>query len=55
MNSTTSQIKIGGAEMVPGQHYLRLNMYIGHANNGKFQVAMDLGVIDPKECTQGMR
>ena len=55
MNSTTSQIKIGGAEMVPGQHHLRLNMYIGHANNGKFQVAMDLGVIDPKECTQGMR
>lgn len=45
----------GPAEMVPGQHHLRLNMYIGHANNGKFEVAKDLGVIDPKECTQGMR
>src|SRR6516164_4518030 len=45
----------GPAEMVPGQHHLRLNMYIGHANNGKFEVAKDLGVIDPKECMQGTR
>jgi ABC-type branched-subunit amino acid transport system substrate-binding protein len=45
----------GPAEMVPGQHHLRLNMYIGQANNGKFEVMKSLGVLDPKECTQGIR
>lgn len=45
----------GPAEMVPGQHHVRLNMYIGQATNGKFEVAKNLGVIDPKECTQGVR
>lgn len=45
----------GPAEMVPGQHHLRLNMYIGHARNGRFEVVKDLGVIDPKECPQGTR
>ena len=35
--------------MVPGQHHLRLNMYIGQARNGRFEVVEDLGVIDPKE------
>jgi urea transport system substrate-binding protein len=44
----------GPAEMVPGQHHVRLNMYIGQATNGKFEVAKDLGVIDPKECLQGI-
>jgi len=28
----------GPAEMVPGQHHVRLNMYIGQAKNGKFEV-----------------
>ena len=41
----------GPAEMVPGQHHLRLNMYIGHAENGEFRIAKDLGPIDPKEAT----
>jgi len=45
----------GPAEMVPGQHHVRLNMYIGQATNGKFEVAKNLGVIDPKECGQGIR
>jgi branched-chain amino acid transport system substrate-binding protein len=45
----------GPAEMVPGQHHVRLNMYIGQATNGKFEVAKNLGVIDPKECRQGIR
>jgi len=45
----------GPAEMAPGQHHLRLNMYIGHAKNGKFEVAKELGAIDPKECEQGAR
>jgi ABC-type branched-subunit amino acid transport system substrate-binding protein len=39
----------GPAEMVPGQHHVRMNMYIGQANNGAFKVVKDLGVIDPKE------
>jgi hypothetical protein len=24
-------------------------MYIGHATNGRFEIAKDLGAIDPKE------
>jgi branched-chain amino acid transport system substrate-binding protein len=39
----------GPAEMVPGQHHVRMNMYIAQANNGVFKVVEDLGVIDPKE------
>ena len=39
----------GAAEMVPGQHHLRLNMYIAQAHNGEFNVVKDLGVIEPKE------
>ncbi len=42
----------GPAEMVPGQHHVRMNMYIGQANNGKFEVVENLGVIDPKERAQ---
>jgi ABC-type branched-subunit amino acid transport system substrate-binding protein len=45
----------GPAEMVPGQHHVRMNMYIGQANKGKFEVVKNLGVIDPQECTQGVR
>src|SRR3954447_6112616 len=40
----------GAAEMVPGQHHLRLNMYIAQARNGKFEVVEELGVIEPKEA-----
>jgi len=40
----------GAAEMVPGQHHLRLNMYIAQAHNGNFDVVERLGVIDPKEA-----
>ena len=39
----------GPAEMVPGQHHVRMNMYIGQANDGVFKVVNDLGAIDPKE------
>src|SRR3954469_16656346 len=39
----------GSAEMVPGQHHLRLNMYIAQAHNGEFNVVKDLGVVEPKE------
>ncbi len=40
----------GPAEMVPGQHHVRMNMYIAQASNGAFKVVEDLGVIDPKEA-----
>jgi len=43
----------GPAEMVPGQHHVRMNMYIAQAQNGRFKIVKDLGVIDPKECVQG--
>ena len=39
----------GPAEMVPGQHHVRMNMYIAQANNGRFKIAKSLGPIDPKE------
>ncbi|MFL5495605.1 MAG: substrate-binding protein [Gemmatimonadales bacterium] len=45
----------GPAEMVPGQHHVRMNMYIAQARNGAFEVVKSLGVIDPKECLQGMK
>jgi ABC-type branched-subunit amino acid transport system substrate-binding protein len=39
----------GPAEMVPGQHHARLNMYIAQASNGIFEVVKNLGVIEPDE------
>jgi ABC-type branched-subunit amino acid transport system substrate-binding protein len=39
----------GPAEMVPGQHHVRMNMYIAQASNGSFKIVKSLGVIDPKE------
>jgi ABC-type branched-subunit amino acid transport system substrate-binding protein len=44
----------GAAEMVPGQHHVRMNMYIAQAKRAKFEIAKNLGAIDPKECTQGL-
>jgi urea transport system substrate-binding protein len=40
----------GPAEMVPGQHHVRMNMYIAQASNGIFKIVKSLGVIDPKEA-----
>jgi branched-chain amino acid transport system substrate-binding protein len=45
----------GPAEMVPGQHHARMNMYIAQASTGKFKVVKSLGAIDPRECMQGMK
>ena len=42
----------GPTEMVPGQHHVRINMYIAQANNGKFKIVKSLGVVDPKERAQ---
>src|SRR6266568_1795731 len=39
----------GPAEMVPGQHHVRMNMYIAQAKDGRFEVVKNLGIIDPKE------
>lgn len=39
----------GAAEMVAGQHHVRMNMYIAQAVNGGFKVVKDLGAIDPNE------
>lgn len=39
----------GPAEMVPGQHHVRMNMYIAQASGGRFKVVENLGSIDPKE------
>jgi branched-chain amino acid transport system substrate-binding protein len=41
----------GPAEMVPGQHHVRMNMYIAQAKNGKFEIVKSLGAIDPNEAT----
>jgi len=45
----------GPAAMVPGQHHVRMNMYIAQSNNGKFKIVKSLGAIDPKECMQGIK
>jgi len=39
----------GPAELVPGQHHARLNMYIAQASNGIFKVVKNLGVVEPNE------
>jgi ABC-type branched-subunit amino acid transport system substrate-binding protein len=39
----------GASEMIPGQHHVRMNMYIGRAKGGAFEIVRSLGAIDPKE------
>jgi len=43
----------GAAAMVPGQHHLRLNMYIAQVRHGALEVVKNLGPIDPKEQMVG--
>ncbi len=43
----------GPAEMVPGQHHVRMNMYIARSAGGTFDVVESLGHIDPDECEVG--
>src|SRR5712692_5091308 len=45
----------GSAEMAPGQHHVRMNMYIAQAKNSHFKISKSLGAIDPKECVQGIK
>jgi len=42
----------GAAEMVPGQHHLRMNMYIGQVQGGRMKVIEELGAIEPNERVQ---
>jgi ABC-type branched-subunit amino acid transport system substrate-binding protein len=39
----------GPAAMVPGQHHVRMNMYIAQARSGRFEIVENLGAIDPQE------
>lgn len=39
----------GPAQMVPGQHHARMNMYIGRAKGGAFEIVQSLGAIEPQE------
>jgi ABC-type branched-subunit amino acid transport system substrate-binding protein len=43
----------GPAEMVSGQHHVRMNMYIAQAHGGRFQIVKHLGPIDPNERVLG--
>jgi ABC-type branched-subunit amino acid transport system substrate-binding protein len=39
----------GAAEMLPGQHHVRLNMYIAQVQGSSLEVVESLGAIDPNE------
>ena len=39
----------GAAEMVPGQHHVRMNMYIAQVIEGSLRIVKSLGAIDPNE------
>ena len=41
----------GPAEMVPGQHHVRMNMYIAQVQGGALRTIKRLGAIDPDERT----
>jgi ABC-type branched-subunit amino acid transport system substrate-binding protein len=43
----------GPAAVVPGQHHLRMNMYIAQARGGRFEIVESLGAIDPQERQVG--
>jgi branched-chain amino acid transport system substrate-binding protein len=43
----------GPAAVVPGQHHLRMNMYIAQARGGRFEIVESLGAIDPQERVVG--
>ena len=43
----------GPAAMVPGQHHVRMNMYIAQARDGRFEIVESLGAIDPQERLVG--
>jgi branched-chain amino acid transport system substrate-binding protein len=48
-HASISQGPGGPASMVPGEHHVRMNMYIAKSINGRFEVVKSLGPIDPHE------
>jgi ABC-type branched-subunit amino acid transport system substrate-binding protein len=44
----------GPAEMVPGQHHARMNMYIGQVQSGELKIVEKLGAIEPQERVQAV-
>ncbi|HZE06840.1 MAG TPA: substrate-binding protein [Solirubrobacteraceae bacterium] len=44
----------GPAEMVPGQHHVRMNIYIAQVRNGTLDVVESLGAIEPNEHLQAV-
>ena len=44
----------GPAEMVPGQHHVRMNMYIARVSEGKLDVVESLGAVEPQEHLQAV-
>lgn len=48
-HASISESPGGPAEMVPGQHHVRMNMYIARSEGGTFKVVKNLGHIDPQE------
>ncbi len=44
----------GPAAMVPGQHHVRMNMYIAQVRGGALEVVESLGTLDPKEHMQAV-
>jgi branched-chain amino acid transport system substrate-binding protein len=43
----------GPAAMVPGEHHLRMQMYIAQARGGRFEIVERLGAIEPQERQVG--
>jgi ABC-type branched-subunit amino acid transport system substrate-binding protein len=43
----------GPVAVVPGEHHLRMNMYIAQSRGGRFEVVESLGAIDPQERQVG--
>jgi branched-chain amino acid transport system substrate-binding protein len=44
----------GPAEMVPGQHHVRMNMYIAQVRGGTLEVVENLGPVEPQEHLQAV-
>jgi ABC-type branched-subunit amino acid transport system substrate-binding protein len=43
----------GPAAMAPGQHHVRMHMYIAQARDGHFEIVKSLGAIEPQERVVG--
>jgi branched-chain amino acid transport system substrate-binding protein len=44
----------GAAAMVPGQHHVRMHMYIAQARGGRFEIVESLGAMEPQEALVDM-